>query len=639
MIRTLLLYDGRMSSAERIADNLCYLIGNAMVSEITEAPEDLSPYDGFCFVFNFYGAVSAGRTRAYLAKNRDALEGRRIIMVGIGFSDLGYTKYVSDSEQMTGISSISGIFISSESETIRIGYEISRILHEPVREVEEHKLTERIETFIRQHRSLALATAAAGYLRCTPLEYMYLDHVFYVITEGGFKFRGILENGDASAVIYDERTDASDRFVSLQILCKAAPVPVGSDEYYTAMAAGGMTREKLSAMPITLFLLKIVPLRYEYLDSDLMQEGYDIKQILDTEYRRKTWEAGAAYASSEEAMEAAKASEKLKEEAAQAENGPFRIPDVPETEDGPEEALREAALGKAEADIREDAGIVVKEIFTEVEEEEEEEEDSLPAGAEAEEEIPGTPEEEAPEEEEDGDSPEEDYGRAELSDGYPEFTEEPDDPADSDDIAEDFVETDGQMPETEPVRDGEEDLPGTEEIWNEAKGFIRSPEIDTEHLPKIDMTVLREMRDEDDEGTEGVYSIREEEEEEEQRFGLAELEAMEEQEEEKSVSRRRKKQRRKTAEEELSEDDDFSDDDPAEADEDGKEDRKPRKAAPERRRRKKDRPGFFSRLAGGIVSLLKIEDNEDDIVSPPEEETAEEEADAEAEDPEETEEE
>ena len=635
MIRTLLLYDGRMSSAERIADNLCYLIGNAMVSEITEAPEDLSPYDGFCFVFNFYGAVSAGRTRAYLAKNRDALEGRRIIMVGIGFSDLGYTKYVSDSEQMTGISSISGIFISSESETIRIGYEISRILHEPVREVEEHKLTEKIETFIRQHRSLALATAAAGYLRCTPLEYMYLDHVFYVITEGGFKFRGILENGDASAVIYDERTDVSDRFVSLQILCKAAPVPVGSDEYYTAMAAGGMTREKLGAMPITLFLLKIVPLRYEYLDSDLMREGYDIKQILDTEYRRKTWEAGAAYASSEEAMEAAKASEKLKEEAAQAENGPFRIPDVPETEDKPEEVLREAALGKAEADIREDAGIVVKEIFTDVEEEE----DSLPDETAEGEEIPGDPETEATGKADDGDSPEEDDEQAEPAEGYPEYTEEPDDPGDYEESPEESGETDGQLPEAETVRNEEEDLPGTEEIWNEAKGFIRSPEIDTEHLPQIDMTVLREMRDEDDEGTEGVYSIREEEEEEEPRFGLAELEAMEEQEEEKSVSRRRKKQRRKTAEEELSEDDDFSDDDPAETDEDGKEDLKPRKAALERRQRKKDRPGFFSRLAGGIVSLLKIEDNEDDIASSPEEETAEEEADAEAEYPEETEEE
>ena len=53
MIKTLLIYDGRMSSAERIADKLCYLIGNAMVSEITEAPSDLTPYDGFCFVFNF----------------------------------------------------------------------------------------------------------------------------------------------------------------------------------------------------------------------------------------------------------------------------------------------------------------------------------------------------------------------------------------------------------------------------------------------------------------------------------------------------------------------------------------------------------------------------------------------------------
>ncbi|MBP3877766.1 MAG: pyridoxamine 5'-phosphate oxidase family protein, partial [Lachnospiraceae bacterium] len=372
MIKTLLIYDGRMSSAERIADKLCYLIGNAMVSEITEAPSDLTHYDGFCFVFNFYGAVSAGRTRAYIARHIDELGGRRIIMVGIGFSDLGYTKFVSDSELMTGVGSISGIFISSEAETLRVGYEISRILHEPVQEVEEHKLQDKIEDFIRRHRSLALATAASGYLRCTPLAYMYLDHVFYVITEGGYKFRGILENGDASAAIYDELPEDGSRIASLQIQCKAAPVPVGSDEYYTAMAAGGMTQDKLDAMPITLFLLKIVPLRYEYLDTDLAREGYDTKQILDTEFRRKTWEAGAAYASAEEAREAAMASEKLKEEASRANadgGSALRIPDVLEEETPETDAVREAAVEAANAEARQEAGIVVKEIFTEVDEE------------------------------------------------------------------------------------------------------------------------------------------------------------------------------------------------------------------------------------------------------------------------------
>ena len=279
MIKTLLLYDGRMSSAERIADRLCYLIGNARVAEITEAPEDLTPYEGFCFVFNFYGTVTAGRTRSYLTAHAHAIDGRRIIMVGIGFSDLGYTKYVTDSEKAAGISGISGIFIQSENETLRAGYEIGRILHEPVNEMEEHKLMDRIESFIRSHQMLALATAGQGYVRCTPLEYMYLDRVFYVITEGGNKFRGILENGDVSAAIFDPIGRTGRPVVSLQILAKAAPVPVGSDEYRIAMAARGLTEQKLDQMPVTLFLLKIVPLRYEFLNTAFTDEGYDAKDL------------------------------------------------------------------------------------------------------------------------------------------------------------------------------------------------------------------------------------------------------------------------------------------------------------------------------------------------------------------------
>ncbi|WP_274941502.1 pyridoxamine 5'-phosphate oxidase family protein [Chordicoccus furentiruminis] len=357
MIKTLLLYDGRMSSAERIADRLCYLIGNARVAEITEAPEDLTPYEGFCFVFNFYGTVTAGRTRSYLTAHAHAIDGRRIIMVGIGFSDLGYTKYVTDSEKAAGISGISGIFIQSENETLRAGYEIGRILHEPVNEMEEHKLMDRIESFIRSHQMLALATAGQGYVRCTPLEYMYLDRVFYVITEGGNKFRGILENGDVSAAIFDPIGRTGRPVVSLQILAKAAPVPVGSDEYRIAMAARGLTEQKLDQMPVTLFLLKIVPLRYEFLNTAFTDEGYDAKQLIDTEFRRKTWEAGAAYATKEEARRAAKASAGLKAEAAAAkanrEAEKLRIPDVTE----------EPAVSEADAD----AAKVVKEIFTEVE--------------------------------------------------------------------------------------------------------------------------------------------------------------------------------------------------------------------------------------------------------------------------------
>ena len=90
MVKTLLLYDGKMSSAERIAKKLCYIIGNARVAEITEAPEDLSSYGGFCFVFNFYGSLTTGKTKNFLVANRELLTEKRIALVlttgGTGFA-------------------------------------------------------------------------------------------------------------------------------------------------------------------------------------------------------------------------------------------------------------------------------------------------------------------------------------------------------------------------------------------------------------------------------------------------------------------------------------------------------------------------------------------------------------------------
>ena len=72
MIRTLVFYDGKMSSAQRISSQLSYMIGHTKTAELEEAPEDLSPYGGLCFVFNFYGPVTAEKTRIAESKRSRA---------------------------------------------------------------------------------------------------------------------------------------------------------------------------------------------------------------------------------------------------------------------------------------------------------------------------------------------------------------------------------------------------------------------------------------------------------------------------------------------------------------------------------------------------------------------------------------
>ena len=42
--------------------------------------------------------------------------------------------------------------------------------------------------FIQEHKVCALATGSGEYVRCTPIEYNFVDGAFYLFSEGGMKF-------------------------------------------------------------------------------------------------------------------------------------------------------------------------------------------------------------------------------------------------------------------------------------------------------------------------------------------------------------------------------------------------------------------------------------------------------------------
>ena len=69
--------------------------------------------------------------------------------------------------------------------------------------MEKEKLKEWIEAFIKERNTCALATASSDFVRCTPIEYNYLDGAFYLFSEGGLKFIGLKENKYVSLAIYD----------------------------------------------------------------------------------------------------------------------------------------------------------------------------------------------------------------------------------------------------------------------------------------------------------------------------------------------------------------------------------------------------------------------------------------------------
>lgn len=137
-----------------------------------------------------------------------------------------------------------------------------------------------VEAFIQDHNTCALATGAAGQVRCTPLEYTYHDGAFWIFSEGGRKFRGLAENPHVGLAVF-EPYGGFGTLKSLQVDGTATVLVPGDAEYAAAAAFRNIPLDALRKLPEPMYLIKIVPEHLDYLDSDLKQRGLATRQHLD----------------------------------------------------------------------------------------------------------------------------------------------------------------------------------------------------------------------------------------------------------------------------------------------------------------------------------------------------------------------
>ena len=68
--------------------------------------------------------------------------------------------------------------------------------------LDEETLRKKIDEFLKEHNTCALATASADMVRNTPIEYNYLDGVIYLFSEGGLKFKALKENKKGRKAVF-----------------------------------------------------------------------------------------------------------------------------------------------------------------------------------------------------------------------------------------------------------------------------------------------------------------------------------------------------------------------------------------------------------------------------------------------------
>lgn len=145
--------------------------------------------------------------------------------------------------------------------------------------MDDNVLLARMEKFIKEHNTCALATGCGDFVRCTPIEYNYKDGRFWLLSEGGLKFLGLEGNKNVCLAIYDSYTGFG-QVSGMQVTGTAELVEPWTNEYIDLLEFKKIPVQNMKKHSVTLYLIKITPNRIDFLCSEFKKLGFDPRQHL-----------------------------------------------------------------------------------------------------------------------------------------------------------------------------------------------------------------------------------------------------------------------------------------------------------------------------------------------------------------------
>lgn len=134
-----------------------------------------------------------------------------------------------------------------------------------------------IDKFLKAHKICALATGSGETIRSTPLEYSWFNDALWIFSEGGRKFKGLQENNNVSAAVFDPNGKFGS-LKSVQIFGTAEVLGPESDEYTAAAKERHIPLKVLQKLPDPMWLIKVTPTQMVYLNSAFKLKGYGRRQ-------------------------------------------------------------------------------------------------------------------------------------------------------------------------------------------------------------------------------------------------------------------------------------------------------------------------------------------------------------------------
>lgn len=141
-------------------------------------------------------------------------------------------------------------------------------------------IADEAEKFIAAHNTCALATGFTTQVRCTPIEYTYWKGCFWLLSEGGEKFRNLKENKNVSLAIYDAYTGFGE-LGGMQVSGVVQLIEPWSEDYRELLCFKKIPESALLKLDHPMYLLRITPLHIDFLSSGFKKLGVSSRQQLD----------------------------------------------------------------------------------------------------------------------------------------------------------------------------------------------------------------------------------------------------------------------------------------------------------------------------------------------------------------------
>jgi len=133
------------------------------------------------------------------------------------------------------------------------------------------------EAYICKNNTCALATGNGTFVRCTPIEYTYRDSAFWMFSEGGEKFAALEYNKNVCLAIFD-KYDGFENLKGMQVTGIAEIIVPFSKEYTAAAEFKKIPVDVLKKLPTPMNLIKITPVKIDFLNSDFKKNGFSARQ-------------------------------------------------------------------------------------------------------------------------------------------------------------------------------------------------------------------------------------------------------------------------------------------------------------------------------------------------------------------------